>query len=505
MLRGRIALAGALALATLLAAPEPARAQDAIRIASQYRTTTLDPMRSAGSGNIEVYGLLYTRLINRDAQDQLQPALAESWEVSDDQRTYTFHLRDAKFSDGSPITAEDVAFSLNRVRKDERSAYPAPLGSVEDISAKDDKTVVFTLKAPFAPFLSNLDVWNMGVVSKKDVDARGEEKAFTENPVTSGPFMVKEWRPNDRVVLAANPNYWREGFPKTPSAELLEVTEADTRVNMLKAGEVDVVREVPWAQVDAMKTAENVEMRLEPSTIIYMVLLNSKREPFSNVKVRQAAAHAIDNKAITKAVTFGYAEPANTTLPGAIEYHDDSHPGIAYDPEKAKQLLDGTAAGDREITILISASGTQEQIAVLMQAQWNAIGLKSKIQKVDGSAWWDLMAKGEYDAAPTWWYNETPDPDLAVRWALCGSCGSDSFYTFYNNEKVNQLTEQGISEQDPQKRAEIYKEIQRITTEEVSQIPLYYPPYANAYSTRVKGLRLTPALHWTLEEATIGG
>jgi peptide/nickel transport system substrate-binding protein len=504
MLR-RVAFAGALALATLFAAPGQAPAQDAIRIASPYQTTTLDPMRSAAAGNIEVYGLLYARLINRDAQDQLQPALAESWEVSDDQRIYTFRLRDAKFSDGSPITAEDVAFSLNRVRTDERSAYPAPLGSVEDIAAKDEKTVVFTLKAPFAPFLSNLDVWNMGVVSKKDVDARGEDKAFTENPVTSGPYMVKEWRPNDRLILTANPNYWREGHPKTANAELLEVSEAKTRLGMVQAGEVDAIRDVPWSEVDALKTQENVELKLEPSTVIYMVLLNSKREPFSNAKARQAAAHAIDNKAVTQAVTFGYAEPANTTLPGAIDFHDGQHPGISYDPAKAKQLLQESGMGDREVTILIPTSATSEQIAVLMQAQWNAIGLKSKIQKVDGSAWWDLVAKGEYDASPTWWYNETPDPDLAVRWALCGTCGSDSFYTFYTNPKVDELTEQGTAEQDPQKRAEIYKEIQRITTEEVSQIPLYYPPYANAYSKRVQGLRLTPSLQWTLEEATIGG
>lgn len=504
MLR-RLAVAGALSLATLLAVPGPAPAQDAIRIASPFPTTTLDPMRSAAAGNIEVYGLLYARLINRDAQDQLQPGLAESWEVSDDQRTYTFRIRDAKFSDGSPITAEDVAFSLNRVRTDERSAYPAPLGSVQDIAAKDEKTVVFTLKAPFAPFLSNLDVWNMGVVSKKDFDARGEEKAFTENPVTSGPYMVKEWRPNDRVILTANPNYYRQGYPKTANAELLEVSEAKTRLGMVQTGEVDAIREVPWSEVDALKAQQNVELKLEPSTVIYMVLLNSKREPFSNVKARQAAALAIDNDAITKAVTFGYAEPANTTLPGAIDFHDDQHPGIAYDPAKAKQLLQESGMGDREATILIGTSVVAEQIAVLIQAQWNAIGLKSKIQKVDTSAWWDLVAKAEYDASPTWWYNETPDPDLAVRWALCGTCGSDSFYTFYTNEQVDKLTDQGTAEQDPQKRAEIYKEIQRITTEEVSQIPLYYPPYANAYSKRVQGLRLTPSLQWTLEEATIGG
>src|SRR5918997_1888937 len=171
-------------------------------------------------------------------------------------------------------------------------------------------------------------------------------------------------------------------------------------------------------------------MRLEPSTVIYVSLLNTRREPFSNMKARQAAAMALDNKAVTKAITFGYARPANTTLP-------------------------------------------------------------------------DALAKGDFDATPTWWFNETTDPDLAVRWALCGTCGSKSYETYYSNKDVNELTEAAARELDPEKRAEMYKKIERITTEEVSQIPLYYAPYANAYSKRLKGLRMTPALQWTLEETEI--
>jgi peptide/nickel transport system substrate-binding protein len=124
------------------------------------------------------------------------------------------------------------------------------------------------------------------------------------------------------------------------------------------------------------------------------------------------------------------------------------------------------------------------------------------ITNVDTGAWWDATGKGDYDATATWWYNEVSDPDLAVRWALCGACGSNSFNTGYNNERVNQLTDQGIAESNRAKRAEIYKEIQRITTEEVSQIPLYYAPNAVAYSKRLSGLRLTPALQWTFEETT---
>ncbi|WP_315927791.1 ABC transporter substrate-binding protein [Mesorhizobium sp. SP-1A] len=500
-----VVLRGATLLAMGLGSAMPAFADDVIRVVSPYQTTTLDPMRSAAAGNIETYGQLYSRLLRRNSETgALEAGLAEKWEISADGKTYTFHLRDAQFSDGSPITAADVAFSLDRIRTDKKSAYPAPLGAVESVTASDPKTVVVQLKSDFAPFLGNVEIWNMGIVSKADVEKRGEEAAFATVPVTSGPYEVRQWKPNEKLVLEPNPHYWRKGYPKSDAAvELIEIASPETRIAMLKAGEIDVVRVVPWAQIDALKVADNIDMRLEPSTTIYMTLLSEKREPFSNMKARQAAAMAIDNKAMAKAVTRGYAQPANTTLPGSIDFHDDDYPGIPFDPAKAKELLAESGMAGHEVKILATADATAQQMALLLQAQWEAIGLKPVIVNVDGAAWWDATGKGDYDATANWWYNETPDPDLAVRWAVCGSCGSNSYNTFYNNPKVDELVEQGTKESDKAKRAEIYKEIQKITTEEVSQIPLYYAPNAVAYSKRLDGLKLTPSLQWTLEDTTL--
>lgn len=483
----------------------PALASDVIRIVSPYQTTTLDPMRSAAAGNIETYGQLYARLLQRNPETgALEPGLAEKWDVSGDGLTYTFYLRDTQFSDGSPITAADVAFSLDRIRTDKQSAYSAPLSAVESVTAADPKTIVVKLKSAFAPFLGNLEIWNMGIVSKAFVEKEGAEKAFSTAPVTSGPYAVKEWKPNEKLVLSPNAHYWRKGYPKSDATvELIEIASPETRVSMLKAGEVDVVRAVPWVQIDDLKSAENIDMRLEPSTVIYMTLMNSKREPFSNVKARQAAAFAVDNEAMAKAITRGYAEPANTTLPGGVDFHDKDYPGIPLDIAKAKQLLAESGMEGREVKILATTGTTEQQTALLLQAQWQAIGLKPVIVNVDSGAWWDATGKGEYDAAATWWYNETPDPDLAVRWAVCGSCGSNSFNTFYENKRVDELVELGTKESDKAKRAEIYKEIQRISTEEVSQIPLYYAPNAVAYSKRLEGIKLLPTLQWTLEDVVI--
>lgn len=291
----------------------PADAQNRIRIGSPYQTTTLDPMRSAAAGNIETYGQLYSRLLRRDENGELQPGLAESWDVSEDGETITLHLRDAKFSNGDPITAEDVVFSLTRVRDNKESAYPAPLQTMDTITAKDERTVEIKLKHPFAPFLGNLEVFNAGIVAKSDVEARGED-AFTQDPVTSGPYMVENWIPNDRIVLAPNPNYWREGYPKNDGAELIEVASENTRVSMMQSGELDAAREIPWSQVEQLKKAEGIEVSLEPSTQVFIALLNHARAPFDNVNVRKAAAMALDKEGITNAMTFGNAVPANSTL-----------------------------------------------------------------------------------------------------------------------------------------------------------------------------------------------
>ncbi|MEW9616522.1 ABC transporter substrate-binding protein [Shinella sp. S4-D37] len=499
MKRNSITLACTLVAALL---SHPVDAADLIRIGSPYVTTTLDPVRSTAAGNIEAFGQLYARLLRRDETGVVQPGLASEWTISEDGLELVFKLRAAKFSNGTPITAEDVAFSLTRAMKDEKSVYGATLAAVESVSAEDPGTIRVKLKHRFAPILDNLEVFNAGIVSKADVEGRGE-KAFSDNPVSSGPYQVREWRPNDRLILEPNPNYWREGYPKNDGAEFIEVANSNTRVSMLMAGELDAMREVPWAQLESVGAHEKLRMALEPSTVIYMTLLNERRPPFDNIKVRQAAAHALNVPAITKAMTEGHAAPANTTLPAALDHHARDLPAITYDPALAQTLLAEGGYDGKELTMLISSNADAEKLATLLQAQWAAVGLKTKIEKVDRGVWWERVPAGEYDLAPSWWYNETSDPDLAVRWAVCGTCGTHSFHTYYDNATVNELTEQAVRELDPTKRGALYREIQKISTEEVAQIPLYYPPYANAYANAVDGLTLSPSLQWSLEEAVL--
>ena len=479
-------------------------AQSVLRIATPSPVSTLDPIKSAAAGDIELLGQLYSRLL-RNSPDgtELLPGLAERWEASEDGLQYTFYLRDAQFSDGTPITADDVVFSFLRLRDQEDSAYPGAFQVIEDVEAIDEKTVRFTLESPAAPFLGSVEMFNAGIVPRAAVEAMGDE-AFAQNPVSSGPFMLEEWRPNDRIILQRNPHYWREGMPYLDRVEIIEVPDENTRVAMLRAGEVDVIQGTPWSAIDTLMAQEGIEVPLNPSSVINVLLINHEATPLDDVRVRQAIARALDTESIVRAVTFGYGVPANSTLPNALEYYDADLPGIPYDPEAARALIEEAGAAGTTLEVMItSGSSYATQVAQLIQAQLAAVGLNVRIVTVDTPTWWDRVISGNYQLTPTWWYNETTDPDQAVRWALCGSCGNLSFYTRYQNDEVDRLTEEGVSELDPERRQEIYSEIQRISLEEVSQVPLYYQPYTIAMRDHVEGLMMSPALQWSLDQARV--
>src|SRR5699024_5519732 len=472
--------------------------QDTIRIATPYPVTTLDPAGSAAGGNNDKFPQLYSTLLRYDDDGNLAPALAESWEVSDDGMKITLQLREAGFSDGSPITADDVVFSLQRTQSDQ-SAYPAPVASIDAVTAEDEHTVVLELKHPHAPILANLTIYNTGIVSRAAVE--GNDDAFASDPVTSGPYTVKQWAPNDRLVLEANPHYWREGYPRNDGAVFIEVGSANTRIDMLVAGKVDAVRSVPWTRIDKLADRDDTRAPLNPTTLIYETLLNHDRAPFDNEKVRRAAALALNRAAIANAVTFGHSEVANTTLTNAIEFHNNDFDELQYDPDQARQLLQEAGAENPQVTIITTQP--EKKAVTLIQAQWAEVGIDASIDQVDTGNWWKRLMGGDYDATVNWFLNETRDPDLATRWALCGECGNRSYYTNYNNEQVNELIDKAARAQDVDQREQYYHEIQRISTHEVSQIPLYYPAHNIAYSTRIEGLKMTPYVQWTLESAEV--
>lgn len=491
-----------LGLAVTTALVSVAEAQGVLTIGRREDGTTFDPIATAQNVDFWVFSNVFDVLVRVDkAGKELLPGLAESWEASADGLTYTFHLRDAKFSDGTPVTAEDAAYSLTRIRDSELSLWSDSYKIIKDIQTPDAKTVVITLNGPSAPFLSTLAMPGASIVSKAAMEAMGEE-AFAEKPVGSGAFMVTEWRRGDRVILAKNPNYWDAASVSLDGVEWISVPDDNTRMLAVQAGELDAAIFVPFSRVAELKQDPNLTVVIDPSTREDHLLLNHEHPPLDNPKVREAIDLAIDKQAIVDTVLFGQGEVANSYVPKGALYHSDDNGARGYDPEKAKALLAEAGAKGATLNYVVNAGNeVDEQIAVLLQQQLAAVGLTANLQKMDPSQTWDMLVNGEYDVSVMYWTNDILDPDQKTTFVL-GHDVNMNYMTRYQNETVKQLVADARLEMDPAKREAMYAEIQKLAKADTHWIDLYYSPYISVTRKGVENFGQNPLGRFFLEETT---
>ncbi|WP_159711873.1 ABC transporter substrate-binding protein [Geminicoccus flavidas] len=461
--------------------------------------TTFDPIKTAQNVDFWVFMNVHDVLVRVDRTGkELVPGLAESWEMSPDGLTYTFKMRDAKFSDGSPITAEDAAFSILRIRDSEESLWSDSYQVVKTAEAKDDRTLVVTLNAPSAPFLASLAMPGVSVLSKAAIEA--DEIDFGEMPVASGAFKVKEWIRGDKVVLERNPEFWEADKVKLDGVEWISVPDDNTRMLKVQAGELDAAIFVPFSSVAELEKNPDLTVHKDPSTREDHLLLNHEHPALAKKEVRQALDFAIDKQAIVDTVTFGVGEVANSYIPRGALYHNEDNLQRPYDPEKAKQLLAEAGESDLTLNYLVEAGAqTWEQTAVLIQEQLAKAGVTVNLQKVDPSTAWDIEVAGEYDLAENYWTNDVIDPDQKTTFVL-GHDTNMNYMTRYNNPKVKELVDQARVEMDPAKREALYKEIQVIAKDDVHWIDLYYSPFVNVSRKSIENFYQNPLGRFFLED-----
>jgi peptide/nickel transport system substrate-binding protein len=497
---GTFARSVALGLAMTTALVSVAEAAGVLTIGRREDGTTFDPIASAQNIDFWVFSNVFDVLVRVDnAGKELLPGLAESWDVSPDALTYTFHLRDAKFSDGTAVTSEDVAYSLTRIRDSELSLWSDSYKIIADIATPDPKTVVVTLGGASAPFLSTLAMPGASIVSKAAMEAMGEE-AFAEKPVGSGAFAVEEWRRGDRVILKKNPEYWDAANVSLDGVEWISIPDDNTRMLAVQAGELDAAIYVPFSRVEELKKDASLNVVVNPSTREDHLLMNQEHAPLDNVKVRQALDFAIDKQAIVDTVTFGLGEVANSYVPKGALYHSDDNGARGFDPEKAKSLLEEAGVGDISLDYVVNAGNeVDEQIAVLLQQQLGNVGITLDLQKMDPSQTWDMLIGGEYDVSVMYWTNDILDPDQKTTFVL-GHDVNMNYMTRYENEAVKQLVADARLEMDPGKRAAMYAEIQKLAKADVHWIDLYYSPFISVTRKGIENFGQNPLGRFYLEE-----
>ena len=488
------------AMASLTVGASIAEAAGVLTIGRREDSTTFDPIKTAQNIDFWVFSNVYDVLVRVDKSgSKLEPGLAESWAVSEDGLTYTLKIRDAKFSDGSPLTAADAAFSLLRIRDDEGSLWSDSYTVIDTAEATDDRTLVIKLKTPSAPFLSTLAMPGASILSKAGMESLGAE-AYAENPIASGAFTLKEWRRGDRVILAKNPNFWEADRVQLDGVEWISVPDDNTRMLNVQAGELDAAIFVPFSRVAELKKDANLIVHTDPSTREDHLLINHEKGALGKKEVRQALDMAIDKQAIIDTVTFGLGEVANSFVPkGALYYYADNL-RRPYDPEKAKQMLADAGASDLTLNYVVRAGDEiVEQTAVLLQQQLAKAGVTVNIQKVDPSQEWDMLVDGNYDVGVNYWTNDILDPDQKTTFVV-GHDTNMNYMTRYQNDTVKDLVAAARIEMDPVKREAMYVDIQKMAKDDVNWIDLYYSPFINVSRSNIENFDQNPLGRFFLED-----
>lgn len=495
---GGLALAGFLALGPAMAG------EGVLKIGRDQDSVFMDPILVSQNADVWVMNNINAQLVrNTREATGIEPDLAESWRISDDGKTYTFSLREGlTFSDGSPLKASDVKFSLERLRDGEESVFGSMFGVITDIQVPDDRTVVIELSEATTPFLSFLALFAAAILPEAAVT--GDYDAFSQKPIGAGAFRLADWRRGDRIILEENEHYWEADLPKLAGVEWIYVPNDNTRVLQLQAGEVDAMIFVPFNRIAELDSDPDINVHLDPSSRMDHVLINHSHEPFDDVRVRKALAKAIDLDSIIEAVTFGYGTPANSYIPAGGMFYNADNPSYEHNLEEAKALLAEAGVEDLTIEFVVQAGDANyEQVAVLLQSQLAEAGITVNITKQETGQVWDTIVEGDYDLSPNYWTNDVIDPDQKTGFVLDGSDEDVlSYYTRYNNPEVNDLIAAARVETDEEKRKAMYYDIQRIAQEDVNWLGLYYSPFRNASRSNVSDFFQNPMGRFMLETTT---
>ena len=436
---------------------------------------TLDPAGQQDTTSGVLMKHAYSTLLDVDNEGKVVPDLAESYEMKSDTE-YVFKLReDACFWDGTPVTAQDVKFSLDRAKGMPKTK--SNTSKIEEVTVNGDHEVTIKLTEPYAAFKTIVTQHNLSILSE-------------DNLLGSGPFKVTEWVPNDHYTLVRNDNYWGE-MPIATSITCRVIPEGSARTIALEAGEIDVVWSVDPTDCANVESNPDVKLLSQPSTGIDYVGMNTQKEKFSDKRVRQAINYALDKQAFVDTIIEGRGLVANSYINAAIPGWTDEVEAYPYDPEKAKELLAEAGYPDGfECSIFVNGD-LRTRSAQILQAQLADVGIKVDISTYEWGALLDTLNAGEHEMFLLGWSNTSFDPDGSTyQLFYSGNHGATGNRAFFSNDKVDELILSAQRESEESKRMELYKELQFVLHEESPWCPLYYKENNVGVRADLKGFTL---------------
>ncbi len=468
--------------------------------ARQAGPVTLNPFYPTnGNGDIFADTLLYQGLVMPDPTGKTQdivPGVASSWTVSKNGLTYTFHIRPGiKFSNGQPVTAADVVFSLDYFANPKLDETAVLSGGFKSATAVNNSTVVMQLSGPTPGILYNMSIFDAFIVPKNVVEKEGS--AFWNNPVGTGPFKLSKWVRGSSITFVRNPYYWQPGLPYLNTVTYQYASNDNSRLLDVENNEAQMADGIPFSDVSTVKS--NSSVTLQSVKVPYWVGLwmNFKDKPFQNLDVRKALEYAINRPLINKTVFDNLGTIPNSVLP-QLKYDasDSVVKPYTYDLKLAKQYLAKSDFPKGFSATLQYPSGYAEytDLVLILQAEWASIGVKIKLVAEDEATETSLYMKGQYDM--TFPYAEfTSDvtvPEEYATFVTTYGGGNYSFYSWWNDPTIaNMVTTFDHTANLASQEAQWVK-IQGAMEDQTPFINVMDLPFLNVHRDDVCGTLLDP-------------
>lgn len=468
-------------------AQAPARVTE-LRVALSTNLNSLDPATTSLGEEYVFSGLVFSGLTRIDADGQLLPDLAASWTSSPDLKSWDFKLRpDVRFHHGKPLVAEDVVLTFRRILEPGTgSAGRSELGMVEGIAAPDSGTVRFALTEPYANFAELMTGRQMRVVASDRTDT------LRTAPSGTGPFRFVRYVPGDSVTLERNPDYYAASDIKLGHVVLRIIPEAASRVAALRAGDIDMIWNLPLETIPDVRRASNTVVDTRPSSTWDALVMNNAKPPFNDVRVRRAVLLALDKRMLVQFALNGEGAPTHAPIPPSDPAFNS---GIGFEPNlaEARRLLREAGHPNGFSIDLIAPVGrpARERLGVATQQLLQQVGIRVNVQRMPYNRYTEIagvapfyvdgfFARTVIDSATYPWFSSR------------GSWNARMWH--FSSARVDEVLDEARRTADQERRRELYRQFQRYIVEEVPGVIAYVSNVATAYRSSVTGYKTNPLL-----------
>lgn len=486
------------ALAASLFAAPLAQAKGILRATISTSLNQLDPAKHT-IGDEYIYGVLvFGGLVAIDENLKYRGELAEKWDVSDDLKTWTFHLRKGvKFHHGKDFGSDDVIATFKHI------ADPATGSSgrtytdlIDGYEAPDKNTVRFKLKVPYAGFAELMVERQLKIVAADRIDK------LSTDPSGTGPFRFKSFTPGDKLELVKNPNYYEKGLPKLDGVVFRIMPENAARVAAMEAGDIDLMWNVPLESIDKMKGNPKITVDEVPTSTWDGIVMGNTTKPFDDVRVRRAVLLALDKTQLVAFSVFGHGVPTHTPISPRHPYFNKQL-SLKQDIPQAKKLLAEAGYPNGFKIVLYTPVGrpTRERMGVAVQAMLRQVGIEVEVQRmpynrfqteVSGKAPFYMdgyFTRPSIDSSTYPWYHSS------------GSWNSRMWH--FSSKRIDEVLDKARVTKDEKELAKLYQQFQAYAIEDVPGVIAYVMNFANAYKKSVKGFRTHPYLWMDLRNTTV--